>query len=115
VKGRGLERSRERGGSKLSQPDEPIARLTVKAWLALLRQHLGSDADLELSADERRVVLELAALAAHASERVAAPLSTFIVGLAFGSTRGARRAEMVAALTRALRERLASGPASDRT
>jgi hypothetical protein len=89
-------------------PDDASDRLTVNAWLALVREHLPQDVELELTPAERRVLLELAGVAAHASERVAAPLSTFLVGLALHDVRGPRRAEAIVDLTRRLRQRVSA-------
>jgi hypothetical protein len=63
-------------------------------WLALLRAELGTaddDARLQLTPAEERALLELARIAAHASERVAAPLTTFITGVALADLPPAQR------------------------
>jgi hypothetical protein len=64
-------------------------------WLDQVRRLLPSDADLSLSDAEQRALLDVARIAAHRSERIAAPLSTFLVGLALGGlARGERRGRL---------------------
>jgi hypothetical protein len=56
---------------------------TLEDWTAAVRDGLGLDAG-PLSAAETRAVLDLARDAAHAVDRVAAPLTAYLVGLAVG-------------------------------
>jgi uncharacterized membrane-anchored protein len=68
-------------------PAEPGAgepTLSLSAWMDRLRAALSVDGEAatDLSADEQRLILELARVAAHTSERIAAPLTTFVAGLA---------------------------------
>jgi len=49
------------------------------AWVAAFAGELGLEAPTDA---EVQVLLELAAVAAHASERIAAPLACWLVGLA---------------------------------
>lgn len=57
---------------RLMEPDD---------WLAQLASALPGDAG-PLGASERAVLLDLARVAAHTSERWTAPLSTFVAGVA---------------------------------
>jgi len=62
---------------------------SVDAWLARFAAELPDGMDASLSVDERTALLDLARVAAHRSERIAAPLTTFLLGLALaGSPRG---------------------------
>ncbi len=55
---------------------------SVDAWLARFAAELPESGQASLSADERTALLDLARVAAHRSERIAAPLTTFLLGLA---------------------------------
>ena len=77
------------------------SELTVREWLDRLRAELGAE-NLDLSPPEQRALLDLARVAAHASERVAAPLSTFLAGVAFGRLDAAARAAAIARVTASL-------------
>jgi hypothetical protein len=57
--------------------------MELNDWLAQLSEGLGT-ADLELDHKTVKLVLDLARDAAHGVERVAAPLTTFLVGVAVG-------------------------------
>lgn len=74
---------------------------TVRQWLDALRAELGVDG-LDLSGAEQRALLDLARVAAHASERVAAPLSTFLAGVAFADLAPDARARAIETVTRRL-------------
>jgi hypothetical protein len=63
--------------------------LAARAWLAAYAERLGVDPPTN---DELDALLELAAAAAHASERVAAPVACWLAGRA-----GLAPAEAVAA------------------
>ena len=51
-------------------------------WIERLRTELGGDERLTLSAAEERLLLDLARIAAHSSERISAPLTTYLAGVA---------------------------------
>jgi hypothetical protein len=51
-----------------------------------------------VTADERDALLDLARVAAHSSERWTAPVSTFLVGIAYAATPPEDRAAAVRAL-----------------
>jgi hypothetical protein len=83
--------------------DEPApAQITVHEWLDRVRASLEIDGDLTLTSSERRLLLEMARIAAHASERVAAPLSTYLAGIALAGLSPAMRAERLEAIVRNL-------------
>jgi hypothetical protein len=72
---------------------------TVDEWLDRIRDALADDdPGIELDAEERRALLDLARVAAHESERIAAPLTTFIVGAALRDLPPGERARRIAAL-----------------
>jgi hypothetical protein len=79
---------------------EPVTR-SLAEWLALLRPALSASDDprLQLTPAEERAILDLARVAAHASERIAAPLTTFLAGVAMSGASPAERAERIRALT----------------
>jgi len=56
---------------------------TLEEWTAAVRDGLGLDPG-PLSAAETRAVLDLARDAAHAVDRVAAPLTAYLLGVAVG-------------------------------
>ncbi len=53
--------------------------MNAKEWLAAYAQKLGTDPP---TTDEFRVLLDLAGVAAHSSERVAAPVSCWLIAKA---------------------------------
>jgi hypothetical protein len=77
--------------------------VTVAEWMERLRAELGDDPALSLTPDEERALLELARVAAHSSERIAAPLTTFVAGIAMaGVPPGPARAARLRSITEAL-------------
>jgi uncharacterized phage protein gp47/JayE len=76
--------------------------LGLEAWLARLSELLSVDPAEGVSPDERAVLLDLARVAAHRSERIAAPITTYLAGAAFAGLprpeRLARLRGLVAAL-----------------
>ena len=77
----------------------------LETWLARLREAAASPRDLTLTTRERGALLELARLAAHTSERVAAPLSTFMAGIAAADLSAEERLTLVERLTASLTPR----------
>lgn len=57
--------------------------MKLDEWLVQLSEELGTT-DVELDHRTVKVLLDLARDAAHGVERVAAPLTTFLVGVAVG-------------------------------
>jgi hypothetical protein len=71
--------------------DEPLA---LSAWLDRLVRLLPASAPSVTTAEEA-AILDLARLAAHQSVRIAAPISTYRVGLAYASLEPAERARVL--------------------
>ncbi len=65
-------------------------------WLAALSAQIGTE-DIELGSDAVHTLLDLARDAAHEVERPAAPLTTFLIGVAVG--RGASLGAVAAKAT----------------
>lgn len=74
--------------------------MTLSQWLDAVRDEL--DTDLDLSADDERALLDLTRVAAHRSERIAAPLTAFLAGMALAHVDPAQRAEKIQRITAAL-------------
>lgn len=80
------------------------AAVDPETWLAELSARLpappgeAADVGYELTAREREVLLDLARVAAHTSERWTAPLSTFLAGIAYATTPPDERAIALRAL-----------------
>jgi hypothetical protein len=70
--------------------------MELKQWLTTLSAELGTS-DIRMDDYTVRTVLDLARDSAHEVERVAAPLTTFLVGIAVG--RGATLGTASAAAT----------------
>lgn len=86
----------------MASPKQASTPVQLGDWLDQVRRALPADADLSLSEAEQRALLEVARIAAHTSERIAAPLSTFLVGVALGGLAPAERAGQLADLVRQL-------------
>lgn len=78
--------------------------VSVAEWLEGVREGLPSTNDLALGPDDERELLDLARIAAHRSERIAAPLTTFLVGVALADLPAADRTERIARLKARLSE-----------
>jgi hypothetical protein len=76
--------------------------LDLEAWLTRLDPHLPAGVVAEAGADERAVLLDLARIAAHGSERIAAPITTYLAGVAFADLPRAERLARLRELARAL-------------
>ena len=78
-------------------PPNTEPALPLSAWLDLLLRELpvGSAPP---SAAEQTAILDLARVAAHGSERVAAPISAYLVGLALAARPTDERAAALQAL-----------------
>jgi hypothetical protein len=76
--------------------------MTTAEWLDRLRAELGNGPQLELTEEEERLLLDLARISAHASERIAAPLTTFLAGVALAELPQAEREEKLRALVETL-------------
>ena len=84
--------------------DDAGRTISLDAWLERLREQLPDGATLAISPPEVTALLDLARVAAHTSERIAAPLSTFLAGVAFASLPGDARAARIAQLVGRLEE-----------
>jgi hypothetical protein len=63
--------------------DRPASEgIPLADWLEKLGGILGPSGGPGLSDEEQTALLDIARIAAHTSERIAAPLSTFMAGLA---------------------------------
>jgi hypothetical protein len=82
--------------------------MDLDEWLAAVSAEIGTT-DVALTSDNVHILLDIARDSAHQVERLAAPLTTFLVGVAVG--RGAALST-VAAQTTALAVR-ASNPTED--
>ncbi len=82
--------------------DDGDGTVSLDAWLQRMRGQLPDGTTLGISPPEVTALLDLARVAAHTSERIAAPLSTFLAGVAFGGlpgdVRAARFADLVGRL-----------------
>lgn len=73
-------------------------QLDVDEWLGQLGALLPTGALEEAGPEERAVLLDLARVAAHRSQRWAAPISTYLVGFAFAPLPRAERRDRIRAL-----------------
>jgi hypothetical protein len=71
--------------------------VTPEDWFEQLRAALPDEVPT-VTDDERAALLDLARVAAHTSERWTAPVSTFLVGLAYADTPATDRAAAIRAL-----------------
>ncbi len=83
-----------------ARPD-PTTGMSLDAWLAILRA-VPELAAVEVTRDEQRALLDLTRVAAHRSERIAAPVTAYLVGIVMASADPARRAERIRGLADAL-------------
>jgi len=87
--------------------DSPVSGpIPLEAWLQRLANIMGPAGGPGLSDDEQAAILDVARLAAHKSERIAAPLTTFMAGLACAELQPWERAETLQSLV----EQLEAGP-----
>ncbi len=81
---------------------EAAAGIPLPDWLERLTEVLPAGAQGTVSAAEQAAILDLARIAAHTSERIAAPISTYLAGLVLAAAAPGERAaglqEMVARL-----------------
>ncbi len=79
--------------------------IPLEAWLDLLLAELPADSPRPAAA-EQAAILDLARVAAHASERIAAPISAFMAGMALASRGGDERAAALQTLVRKIEGRV---------
>ncbi len=82
----------------MAEPGSQPAGTPLAEWLARTPQELGSASGPSITSDEQAALLDLARIAAHRSERIAAPLTTFLVGLALGGLPAGERAAALRSL-----------------
>lgn len=86
--------------------DRPTSEaIPLAVWLENLGGILGPPGGPGLSEEEQAALLDIARIAAHASERIAAPLSTFIAGIACAELPPAQRGAALRSLVQQLEER----------
>lgn len=84
---------------RVSQPDlSRTDQVDVETWLDTLGALLPMGTLEEAGPEERVALLDLARIAAHRSQRWAAPISAYLVGLAFASLPRAERLDRIRAL-----------------
>ena len=83
----------ERGGG--------TANLDLDTWLDLVRR-VPDFGRIPVSREEQRAMLDLTRVAAHRSERIAAPITAYLVGLALARLDPAARAERIRGLVATL-------------
>jgi hypothetical protein len=84
--------------------------MELKQWLTTLSGELQTS-DITMDEDAVHILLDLARDSAHEVERVAAPLTTFVVGVAVG--RGAALGSAAATATALLMDANSVGETSD--
>lgn len=82
----------------MAEPGSPPVGTLLRDWLTRTHQALGSAAGSSITPDEQIALLDLARIAAHRSERIAAPLTTFLAGVALGGLPEGERAEALRSL-----------------
>jgi hypothetical protein len=75
--------------------------LSMEDWLRKLEA--AADFHIPVTITERRLLLDIARVAAHKSERVAAPISTYLLGLAMSKVTAERRSGELERISEALR------------
>jgi hypothetical protein len=80
------------------RPPTDGAEVTPEDWFEQLRAALPDGVSTVFTDDERAALLDLARVAAHTSERWTAPVSTFLVGLAYADAAPTDRAAAIRAL-----------------
>jgi Domain of unknown function (DUF6457) len=83
-------------------PPRSTESMELKHWLTILSAELETS-DVAMDDDAVGIVLDLARDSAHEVERIAAPLTTFLVGIAVG--RGAALSQAAATATTLLLNR----------
>lgn len=89
----------------MERRDEAGEGIDLGEWLEMLRS-APELAGVDVTRDEQRALLDLTRTAAHRSERVAAPITAYVVGVALAAVPAAGRAERI----RGLAARLEAAP-----
>ena len=85
-------------------PPHAEPTLSLSVWLDVVLHEL-PDGTPAPSAAEQAAILDLARVAAHSSERIAAPISAYLVGLAYAARQADERAAALQALVANLEAR----------
>ncbi len=78
----------------MNAPDDAAAGVPLDEWLERVRSAIGAGVP-ELDAGEREALLDLTRLAAHASERVAGPLTVYLLGMTLAGRDTESRVEAI--------------------
>jgi len=78
------------------RPAEPA--IPAADWMRTVHEAIGPASGASLAPDEQAALLDLARVAAHRSERLTAPLTTFLAGVAYGSLPANERAKALRSL-----------------
>ncbi|MEX2547624.1 MAG: DUF6457 domain-containing protein [Chloroflexota bacterium] len=70
-------------------------QMTAAEWIAHFADELPTGSAGVPSAEEQRLILELSRIAAHSSERIAAPIASYMVGTAVASLSAEERADRI--------------------
>jgi hypothetical protein len=89
--------------------EQPESGVSLEDWLSRLASAVPTEREVRLTPDERTALLDLARVAAHRSVRIAAPLSTFVAGVALADVGAPTRAEAIRAIIRQLDEAASAG------
>ncbi|MGH2467567.1 MAG: DUF6457 domain-containing protein [Candidatus Limnocylindrales bacterium] len=87
----------------MSNEASPAPSLDLRAWLAELAK-VPEVGGATVSRDEQRALLDLTRVAAHRSDRIAAPITAYVVGLALAARPSDERARALGAIVAALEE-----------
>jgi len=81
-------------------PDDRPSAAVIPAttWMRTVHDAIGASAGATITPDEQTALLDLARVAAHSSERLTAPLTTFLAGVAYGTLPPAERASALRTL-----------------
>jgi hypothetical protein len=90
------------GEHRMSDARPTQGAVPLERWLQSVHEAVGPAAGAPLTTEERDVLLALARIAAHASERISAPLTTFLAGVAYGVLPEGERAEALRSLAATL-------------
>jgi hypothetical protein len=81
-------------------PDDRSSGSPIPAavWLGSVHDAVGPSGGAPLTEEEQTALLDIARIAAHSSERITAPLTTFLAGVAFGALPPGERANALRTL-----------------
>ena len=85
----------------MERRDDANDGIDLVAWLDVLAS-VPALGGVEVTRDEQRALLDLTRIAAHRSERVAAPITAYMVGLALAAAPADERAARIRSLAASL-------------